>query len=70
MIRVRNALDDRKKAKPVIDRVGNPTVSPRNVAEMNISIPIRHGMLVARFSALAEERERLAWLEVLVRIAA
>jgi hypothetical protein len=48
-----NALDDRKKAKPVINRVGNPTVLPANVAEMNISMSIRHGTFVAWFSALA-----------------
>ena len=50
---VLNALDDRKKAKPVINRVGNPTVLPANVAEMNISMSIRHGTFVAWFSALA-----------------
>jgi hypothetical protein len=37
---------------------------------MNISMPIRHGMFVAWFSALAEEHERLPRFEVLVRIAA
>src|SRR5260370_20362683 len=37
---------------------------------MNISMPIRHGMFVARFSALAKEHECLARFEVLVRIAA
>jgi hypothetical protein len=45
-------------------------VSYGNVAEMNVSMPIRHGMFVARFSALADEHERLAWSKVLVRIAA
>jgi hypothetical protein len=34
---------------------------------MNISMPIRYGMFVARFAALAEEHERLARFEVLVR---
>jgi hypothetical protein len=65
-----DGFDDCEEAKPVIDRVGNPTVSPRNVAKMNISMPIRHGMFVARFGALAKEHERLARFEVLVRIAA
>jgi hypothetical protein len=37
---------------------------------MNISMPIRHGMFVARFSALAEEHERLAGFEVLVHVTA
>jgi hypothetical protein len=37
---------------------------------MNISMPIRDGMFVAWFSALAEEHERLARLKVLVGIAA
>jgi hypothetical protein len=65
-----DGFDDGEEAKPVINRVGNPTVLPGNVAEMNISMPIRHGMLVARFSALAEEDERLARFEVLIRVAA
>jgi hypothetical protein len=65
-----NSVDDGKEAKPVINRFGNPTVSLWNVAETNISMPIRHGMFVARFSALTEQHERLARLEVLVRIAA
>jgi hypothetical protein len=34
-----NGFDDGKEAKPVINRVGNPAVSPGNVAEMNISMP-------------------------------
>jgi len=55
---------------PVINRVGNPTVSRGDVAEMNISMPVRHGMLVARLSALADELERLARSKVLIRIAA
>src|SRR5258707_465242 len=37
---------------------------------MNISMPIRHGIFVARFSALAEEHKRLARFEVLVSVAA
>jgi hypothetical protein len=65
-----NGFDDGEEAKPVINRVGNPTVLPGNVAEMNISMPIRHGMFVTRFSALAKEHERLARLEVLVGVAA
>jgi hypothetical protein len=65
-----DGFDDGEEAKPVINRVGNPTVLPGNVAEMNISMPIRYGMFVARFSALAKEHERLAPFEVLVRIAA
>jgi hypothetical protein len=65
-----DGFDDGEEAKPVINRVGNPAVSPGNIAEMNISMPIRHGMFVARFSALAEEHERLARLEVLEGVAA
>jgi hypothetical protein len=37
---------------------------------MDISMPICHGMFVARFSALAEEHERLARFKMLVRVAA
>ena len=37
---------------------------------MNISMPIRHGVFVARFSALADERERLTRSQVFTRIAA
>jgi hypothetical protein len=37
---------------------------------MNISMPIRHGTFVARFSSLAEEHERLARFKMLVRVAA
>src|SRR6266436_3972109 len=65
-----DGFDDGEEAKPIINRVGNPVVSYGNVAEMNVSMPIRHGMFVARFSALADEHERLAWSKVLVRIAA
>src|SRR5262249_62251865 len=65
-----NGFDDGEEAKPVINRFGNPTVSPGNVAEMNISVPIRHGVFVARFGALADERERFARSKVLIRIAA
>ena len=65
-----DGFDDGEEAKAVINRVGNPAVSPGNIAEMNISMPIRHGMFVARFSALAEEHERLARLEVLEGVAA
>jgi hypothetical protein len=65
-----DGFDDGKEAKPVINRLGYPTVLPGNVAKMNISMPIRHGMFVARFSALAEEHERLARFKVLIRIAA
>jgi hypothetical protein len=35
-----NGFNDGEEAKPVINRFGNPTVSPRNVAQMNISMPI------------------------------
>src|SRR5260370_6117585 len=55
-----NGFDNGEEATPVINRVGNPTVSPGNVAEMNISMPIRHGVFVARFTALADQLERLA----------
>ncbi len=65
-----NGFDDGEEAKPVINRIGNPTVSPGNVAKMNISMPIRHGVFVTRFSALADEHERLARFKVLTRIAA
>ena len=65
-----NGFDDGQEAKPVINRIGNPTVSPGNVAEMNISMPIRHGVFVARFSALADELERVARSNMLIRIAA
>jgi hypothetical protein len=37
---------------------------------MNISMPIRHRMFVARFSALADEHERLARFKVLLCTAA
>ena len=65
-----NGFDDGEEAKAVVNRVGNPAVSPGQVADMNVSMPIRHGMFVARFSALAEEHERLARLELLVGVAA
>jgi hypothetical protein len=65
-----DGFDDGEEAKPVINRIGNPTVLPGNVAEMNIAMPIRHGMFLARFSVLTDEQERLARFEVLVRIAA
>lgn len=35
-----NGFNDGQEAKPVINRFGNPTVSPGNVAQMNISMPI------------------------------
>jgi hypothetical protein len=63
-------FDDGEEAKSVVNSLGNPTVSPGNVAKMNVSMPVRYGMLVARFSALADEGERLARPEVLTRIAA
>jgi hypothetical protein len=65
-----NGFDDGEEAKPVINRFGDPTVLRRNVAEANVSMPIRHRMFVAWFSALAGEHERLARSEVLIRIAA
>src|SRR5258707_10417792 len=61
-----NGFDNGEEAKPIINCVGNPTVSPGNVAEMNISMPIRHGVFVTRFSALADELERLAPAHVLI----
>jgi hypothetical protein len=33
-------------------------------------MPIRYGMSVARFSALADEHERFARFEVIIRVAA
>src|SRR5258708_3483547 len=65
-----NGFDDGEEAKPVINRIGNPTVSPGNVAKMNISMPIRHGVLFTRFGALADEHERPARSKVLTRMAA
>jgi len=65
-----NRFDDSEEAKPVINRIGDPTMSPGNVAKMNISMPIRHGVFVTRFRALADEHERLARPKVLTRIAA
>ena len=65
-----NGFDDGEEAKPVINRIGNPAVSPGNVAQMNISMPIRHGVFITRFGALADEHERLARSKVLTRIAA
>jgi hypothetical protein len=65
-----NGFDDGEESKSVINRIGNPTMSPGNVAKMNISMPIRHGVFVTRFRALADEHERLARPEVLTRIAA
>lgn len=64
-----DGFNNGEEAKPIINRIGNPTVSLGNVAETNISMPIRHGMFVTRSSALAEEDERVARCEVLVRIA-
>jgi hypothetical protein len=63
-----NGFDNGKEAKPVINRIGNPAVSPGNVAKMNISMPIRHGVFITRFGALADEHERLARSKVLARI--
>jgi hypothetical protein len=63
-----NGFDDGQEAKPVINRIGNPAVSPGNVAKMNISMPIRHGVFITRFGALADEHERLARSKVLTRI--
>ena len=37
---------------------------------MNTSMPVRHGVFVARFSPLADEFERLARSKVLIRVAA
>ncbi len=60
-----NGFDDGEEAKPVINRIGNPTMSPGNVAKMNISMPIRHGVFITRFGALADEhanpRTRVGW---------
>jgi hypothetical protein len=64
-----NGFDDGEEAKAVVNRVGNPAVSPGQVADMNVSMPIRHGMFVARFSALAKEHERLTRFKVLICIA-
>ena len=63
-----NCFDDGEEAKPVINRIGNPAVSPGNVAKMNISMPIRHSVFITRFGALADEHERLARSKVLARI--
>src|SRR6516162_8369749 len=65
-----NSFDDGEEALPAINRVGNPMVSSGSVTKMNISMPIRHGMFVSGFSALADEHERLARSKVLIRIAA
>jgi hypothetical protein len=65
-----NGFNNGEEAKPIINRIGNPTVSPGSVAEMNVSMPIRHGMFVTRLSALAEEDERFARRKLLVRITA
>jgi hypothetical protein len=63
-----NGFDDGEESKPVINRIGNPTMSPGNVAKMNISMPIRHGVFITRFGALADEHERLTRSKVLARI--
>jgi hypothetical protein len=65
-----NGFDNGEEAKPVVNSLGNPSVSPGNVTKMNISMPIGHGVFIARFSALADERECLARSQVLIRIAA
>ena len=65
-----NGFDNGEEAKSVINRIGNPAVSPGNVAKMNISMPIRHGVFITRFGALADEHERLARRKVLTRIGA
>jgi hypothetical protein len=65
-----NGFDNGEEVTPVIDRVGYPTVSPGGVAEMNTSMPVRYGVFVTRFSALADELERLARSKVLIRLAA
>jgi hypothetical protein len=49
--------------------------SPSSIAsaiqvEMNISMSIRHGVLVPWFSAVAKEHKRFARFEVLVSVAA
>ncbi len=65
-----NGFNDGEEPKPVIDRFGNPTVSPGNVAKMNISMPIRHGVFVACVSALADEHECFARSKVVTCIPA
>src|SRR5262249_28341990 len=65
-----DGFDNGEEAMLVINRIGNPMVSLGDVPEMNISMPVRHGMFVARLSVLADELERLARSKVLIRIAA
>jgi hypothetical protein len=59
---------DRKKPTSVIDSVGDPKMSFRRVADVNVAMSKRYGMLIA-MGVLANEFDRVAGSDLLVDIA-
>ena len=59
---------DRKKPTSVIDSVGDPKMSFRRVADVNVAMSKRYGMLIA-MGVFENEFDRVAGSDLLVDIA-
>src|SRR5437660_12601373 len=48
-------FDKDHEVKSIVQRLGNPTMSPGDVAEMNAAMIIRHGVVIDRISRPADK---------------
>ena len=63
-------FDKDHEVKSIVQRLGNPTMSPGDVAEMNAAMIIRHGAVIARISRPADKLKWLSRSEVFIGIMA
>ena len=61
---------DSSKAKPILQRFGNPALSLGDIANANTPMAIRHGAIVAPIGKLADELKCFARSDMLIGIAA
>src|SRR6266705_1291681 len=63
-----DVFDKDHEMKSIVQRLGNPTMSPGDVAEMNAAMIIRHGAVIARISRPADKLKWLSRSEVFIGI--
>ncbi len=61
---------DSSKAKPIVQRFGNPALPLGDIANAYTPMAIRHGAIVAPIGELADELKCFARLDVLIGITA
>src|SRR6266702_1561098 len=62
--------DKDHEVKPIVQRLGNPTMSPGDGAEMNAAMIRRHGAVMARISRPADKLKWISRSEVFIGIMA